>query len=80
PTRCVEFGDNFDFIFLFKGKGIDKKLDDDELVEFIKVIKENIKVSEELERFLVDKDKRCWYVTKDIKFGDNESTTDKKEL
>lgn len=78
PTRCVEFGNNFDFIFLFKGKGADRKLDDKELEEFIKIIKENLEISKELEEFLVDKDKKCWYITKDIKFGDNKSTTDKK--
>lgn len=75
PTRCVEFGNNFDFIFLFKGKKQDKKLDDEELNKFIEIIEDNLKVSKELEEFLVDKDKRCWYISKNIQFGDNESTT-----
>lgn len=78
PTRCVEFGNNFDFIFLFKGKEENEKLDEEELNEFIKIIEENLNISRKLEDFLVNKNKKYWYITKDIKFGENISTTDGK--
>ena len=64
------------FIFLFKGKEENEKLDEEELNEFIKIIEENLDISRKLEDFLVNKNKKYWYITKDIKFGENISTTD----
>ena len=78
PIKCVEFGDGFDFIFLFKGNEQDTKLDKNELKVFSKVIRENLEVSEKLESFL-NKEKKCWYITKNINFGDENTTNDEDE-
>lgn len=64
PTRCMEFGKNFDFIFLFEDKG---KLKTDELNDLVKVLEDNLKTSEELENFLT-KDKKSCCIVKNIEF------------
>ena len=52
PARVVEYGVNFDFIYLFK-----ENLNKDEITTFINIIKNNIKMAEILES-MDKKDKR----------------------
>lgn len=63
PTRVVEYGDNFDFIFLFN------EYDNDiEINKFIEVIKKNIEIAEKLDNLNKDKENRYQCIMKNIEF------------
>ena len=67
PPRCINFGSNFDFIFLYKGnnKGY---LSDEEMRILIEIIDKNVKNSKQLENYY-NNPKGYWYINKEITFN-----------
>ena len=64
PTRVIEYGDNFDFIFLLK-----EEYKDEEIDYLVDIIIKNIKISEQLENLNKDKDNRYRCIMKNIEFN-----------
>jgi hypothetical protein len=65
PTRVVEYGNNFDFIFLFKNNN-----NADEIKKFVELLNKNIEISKKLEKFNDKNIKKCC-IEKNIEFYDN---------
>lgn len=68
PTRVIEYGDNFDFIFLFTEKNKSKDLN-----KFIKLIEENLEISKRLEKLNNDKENKYQVISKNIEFEEKEN-------
>lgn len=66
PTRVVEYGENFDFIFLFN-----EYANDIEINKFIEIIKKNIEIAEKLDNLNKDKNNRYQCIMKNIEFDPN---------
>lgn len=68
PTRVIEYGDNFDFIFLFTEKNKSKDIN-----KFIKLIEENLEISKRLEKLNNDKENKYQVISKNIEFEEKEN-------
>lgn len=66
PTRVIEYGDNFDFIFLLK-----EDYNDDEISYLIDIIIKNVEISKNLEKLNKDKENKYQCIMKNIEFNPN---------
>lgn len=74
PTRLVEHGDNFDFMFLLKDD-----YNDDEIGYLIDIIIRNVSISEKLESLNIDKENRYQCIMKDIEFNPKFDVSNKEK-
>lgn len=75
PTRVIEYGDNFDFIFLLKDD-----YNEDEIDFLVNIIIKNIEISEQLTKLNENKENRYRCIMKNIEFSTffNEEEKDEK--
>ncbi len=64
PSRVIEYGDHFDFVFLLK-----EEYNDDEIDYLVNIIKKNVEIAIKLERLNIDQENKYKCIMKNIEFN-----------